>query len=142
MPQLYGGCHCGNVAVQVQLSRASRSYAPRACDCTFCRKHGAAYLSDPDGSLVLRVRQMGQLGSYRQGSNAAEMLVCRTCGVLLGALYRDGDATYGVVNSRVLDAAEGFGAEQPVSPQTLSPEAKQKRWRQLWFARVTLAEAD
>lgn len=141
MPVVHGGCHCGNVAVQLQLSRPVQSYAPRACDCSFCRKHGAAYLSDPDGTLLLRVRQREQLGSYRQGSNAAEMLVCRTCGVLLGALYRDGAATYGVVNSRVLEAAEELGAAQPVSPQALSPQAKVQRWRQLWFARVTLLDA-
>jgi len=142
MALLHGGCHCGNVAVQVQLSQPCGSYRPRVCDCGFCRKHAAAYLSDPHGSLLLHVRETVQLGSYRQGSGAAEMLVCRTCGVLLGAVCRDGDTVYGVVNSRVLEAPEGFGAEQDVSPQRLSREEKLQRWRQLWFARVTLAAAD
>lgn len=142
MLQLEGGCHCGNVTVQVQLSRPAGDYRPRVCDCSFCRKHGAAYLSDPDGSLLLTVREAAQLGSYRQGSAAAEMLLCRTCGVLVGALYRDNQKIYGVVNSRVLQAPAEFGAEQSVSPQTLSPEEKLQRWRQLWFPRVTLAPAD
>jgi hypothetical protein len=141
MTLLRGGCHCGNVALEVQLSRAVDSYRPRVCDCEFCRKHGAAYVSDPDGALLLRVRDAARLGSYRQGSGAAEMLVCRTCGVLLGALYRDGERIYGVVNSRSLEAPQGLGAEQPVSPQTLGPEQKQQRWRQLWFANVTIVEA-
>lgn len=141
MTLLCGGCHCGNVALEVRLSRAAHSYRPRACDCDFCRKHGAAYLSDPDGTLLLRVRDVAALGGYRQGSGAAEMLVCRTCGVLLGALYRDGEKVYGVVNRRALEAPQELGAEQPVSPQTLAPEQKQERWRQLWFANVTLIEA-
>jgi hypothetical protein len=142
MPHLHGGCHCGNVTVQVQLTLPAASYRPRVCDCSFCRKHGAAYLSDPEGSLLLKVREAGKLGSYRQGSALAEMLVCRRCGVLLGALCRENDATYGVVNCRVLDAADEFGTEQSVSPQTLPPEQKLQRWRQLWFARVTLTAAD
>jgi hypothetical protein len=142
MPQLHGGCHCGNVTVQVQLTLPAASYRPRACDCSFCRKHGAAYLSDPQGSLLLKVREAAQLGSYRQGSALAEMLVCRTCGVLIGALRREDEKLYGVVNCRVLDAPGEFGAEQSVSPQTLSPQQKLQRWRELWFARVTLTAAD
>lgn len=142
MPDLHGGCHCGNVTVQVQLTLCAASYRPRACDCSFCRKHGAAYLSDPEGSLLLKVREPGQLGSYRQGSALAEMLVCRTCGVLIGAVCRENQTIYGAVNCRVLDAAGELGGEQSVSPQTLPPEQKLKRWRQLWFERVTLTAAD
>ena len=141
MTRLSGGCHCGNVALKVQLSRAADSFRPRVCDCEFCRKHGAAYLSDPDGALLLQVRDAALLGSYRQGSGAAEMLVCRSCGVLIGALYRDGEKLYGVVNSLALEAPQQLGAQQPVSPRTLTSEQKQQRWRQLWFANVTLDAA-
>jgi|SRR5580658_24863 hypothetical protein len=138
MSPLTGGCHCGSIAVEVALSGAASSYAPRACDCDFCRKHGAAYVSDPRGSLLLQVRESDHLGHYRQGSGSAEMLVCRHCGVLLGALYREPQSLLAAVNVRVLEACADFAAPHPVSPQTLSAAQKVQRWRELWFADVRI----
>lgn len=37
-----GGCHCGNIKVDVELAAAPETYHPRVCDCDFFRKHGAA----------------------------------------------------------------------------------------------------
>ena len=138
---LTGACHCGNLRLEVQLTRAPASYSPRACDCDFCRKHGAAYVSDPQGTLVVRISDEQFAGRYRQGSGLAELLFCRNCGVLIGALYRDDQRLYGVVNAKVLDAREGFGPEQPVSPRLLSPEDKAARWQNIWFTDVRVVTA-
>lgn len=138
MEQLSGGCHCGNLRVEVVLSRQSGTYQPRACDCDFCRKHGAAYISDPEGSLVVRVKQMEHRGSYRQGSGQADLIYCRLCGVLIGALYKDADLIYATLNSRVIDAPIVFAAEQFASPKTLSGEQKATRWREIWFRDVSV----
>lgn len=131
-----GGCHCGNIRLELALTGAAGNYAPRECDCEFCRKHGAAYVSDPWGSLLIRVRDEGQSGRYRQGSGQAEMLVCRNCGVLVGALYVDGARVYAVVNARAVDAQ--FGAPQPVSPRTLPNADRVRRWKDLWFSEVAI----
>ena len=135
MPQLAGGCHCGNIRVSVELERAPETYAPRACDCECCRKHGATWVSDPRGSLTVQIRDDGDTRRYAQGDRLAEMLLCRDCGVLVGALWR-GQCLYGVVNVSVLDARAAFAAAQPASPRTLSAEAKKSRWQSLWFANV------
>jgi hypothetical protein len=138
MHVLSGGCHCGNVLVTVELTRTPGTYSPRACECDFCRKHGAAYVSDSQGALRIRVSDEQFAGRYRQGSGVAELLFCRNCGVLIGALYRGGQQLYGVVNAGVLDGRDGFGAEQPVSPQLLSPRDKVTRWQNIWFADVSI----
>jgi hypothetical protein len=137
--QLSGGCHCGNLRLEVRLTRAPGEYSPRACDCDFCRKHGAAWLSDPRGSLRITVRDASELGRYRQGSRTAELLLCRRCGVLVGACM--GDITsglHGVVNAQVVDGSRPFAAPQVVSPHQLSADDKVRRWQQLWFSDVSI----
>jgi hypothetical protein len=138
MDTMRGGCHCGNIVLELTLTRSSHSYQPRACDCSFCRKHGAAYVSDPQGALRIGVREAGETRRYRQGSGQAELLLCRSCGVLVGALLNHAGRLYAAVNARVLDAAEGFGAEQSVSPRLLSGDEKVKRWQAIWFSNVSI----
>ncbi|HYL03190.1 MAG TPA: hypothetical protein VEU54_07200 [Steroidobacteraceae bacterium] len=136
MDTVSGGCHCGNIRLELALTRAPAEYAPRECDCEFCRKHGAAYVSDPRGSLRIRVRDAGQTSRYRQGSGQAEMLLCRNCGVLLGALYQDRSQLYAVVNANAVGAQ--FGVPRAVSPRSLSDSDKLRRWKDLWFADVMI----
>jgi hypothetical protein len=141
MHTMKGGCHCGNLRVTAELTALPAAYCPRICDCEFCRKHAAAYVSDPQGSLLIRVDDERAVARYRQGNGLAEMLLCANCGVLIGAVFQDERALYGVVNARVLDGWQDFGARQVVSPKTLSGEQKVSRWQQLWFADVKIDSA-
>jgi hypothetical protein len=77
---------------------------------------------------------------YRQGSGIAEMLVCRICGVLVGACFRSEGQVYATVNVKAVDAGTTFGLEQPVSPKQLSGGEKEDRWRRLWFSAVRLVD--
>jgi hypothetical protein len=139
MHPVSGGCYCGNIQLDLQLANAPASYQPRACDCGFCRKHGAAYISDAQGTLRIRINDQRRSGTYRQGSELAEMLLCTHCGVLIGALYRAEGRIYATVNVRVVERVESFGVEQAVSPKQLSADAKVSRWKDLWFSSVELA---
>jgi hypothetical protein len=138
MHPVTGGCYCGNVLVELQLSKEPQHYNPRACDCGFCRKHGAAYLSDPRGSLQIRIQDPRQSATYRQGNELAEMLLCTRCGVLVGALYREDGQVYATVNAKAVEGAQPFGSEQAVSPKQLPGEEKVSRWKKLWFSNVRL----
>jgi hypothetical protein len=133
-----GGCHCGNILLELQLTNEPGSYHPRACDCAFCRKHGAAYISDAQGSLRILIKDQSRSGTYRQGNELADMLLCTHCGVLVGALYRTEGRIYATVNVKVIEDAGSFGVEQPVSPRKLAGDAKVARWKELWFSRVEL----
>lgn len=127
-----GGCHCGNLRVSLELSRAPIAYSPRACDCEFCRKHGAAWVSDPDGALRIQITDDREVVRYRQGSGSAEILICRVCGVVVAVTYL---ASHAAVNARALDAA--FAADKVASPKLLATDEKVGRWQALWFADVT-----
>lgn len=93
-------------------------------------------MSDPLGSLHIQIRNELEVNRFRQGSNTAEMLLCRTCGVLVGALYRESHRLFGTLNVKALDSS--FGLEQSVSPKSLSPDQKVRRWRDIWFPNVLL----
>jgi hypothetical protein len=139
--EVNGACHCGNIVLRIELTRPPDAYNPRACDCDFCRKHGASYVSDPQGSLLVQIADDREIVMYRQGSGIAECLVCGICGVLAGACYRGEGQMYGVVNAKAVDAATAFGAEQAASPKQLSDSEKEDRWKRLWFPAVTIVNA-
>jgi hypothetical protein len=136
MEPLNGKCYCGNIQLTVTLSRGPAALNPRACDCDFCQKHGAAYVSDPRGKLHIRIEDEREVSRFRQGSDIAELWLCRRCGVLVAALYRDADQLFGTVNVKALDCRADFAANVPVSPKSLAPEEKTKRWREIWFPDV------
>lgn len=135
---LSGGCHCGNIHIDISLPKSSSEYSPRACDCDFCRKHGASYVSDPMGTLRMTVRAQSDLGRYKQGSGVSDCLICRNCGVLIGYSYQEAGQTWIVVNSRALEGDTAFGAETPVSPKLLAQDKKTERWKQIWFKDVEI----
>lgn len=139
MHALSGGCHCGNILLELELSQAPEEHRPRACDCDFCRKHAAAYVSDPVGSLLIRIQDATLTGRYRQGSAQAEFLLCSRCGVLTAVLYEIAGRVHGAVNARACAAA--FGPEQTVSPRLLAPGEKNQRWQDLWFTGVRVLTA-
>ena len=133
---LEGGCHCGAIGLTFSTSLSLADTAPRACDCSFCRAHGAAWVSDAAGSLTLHTRRPDRLRRYRQGSLAAQFLLCGDCGVLVAVVFQEEDRTYAAVNVRCLHAREAFAPVVTASPQALAPEQKTTRWRQLWIADV------
>jgi len=128
--------------VDLEIAHEPGTYHPRACDCDFCRKHGAVYVSDQEGSLAIRIRDARNTGYYRQGSGLAECVFCRKCGVLVGALYREDGRVYGVINAKIVEGGTIFGAEQITSPKALSDAQKTKRWQDIWFSQVTIEVAD
>lgn len=136
--RLPGGCHCGRIGVAFETATLPADLHPRACDCRFCTKHGAAYVSDPEGRLRIEVTGTDILGEYRQGSGSARFLLCRCCGVLVAVLFDDGPGRYGAVNARCFEDVV-FGAPRTVSPQTLSGDDKRGRWTTLWTPLVELS---
>ena len=127
--------------MQATLTRPAHDYAPRACDCDFCRKHGAAWLTDPAGSLYLQHSGGDSAAYYRQGSDQAEFIVCAHCGVLVMATYRSEARLFAALNVRAIDGAPAFAPEQVAQPRLLSAQDKPLRWQQLWFADVRIEVA-
>lgn len=137
----HGGCHCGALRIAFTLQQAAADTSPRACDCDFCRKHGAAWVSDPAGRLRVRARE-GALQTYRQGSETAQFCLCAHCGVLVIVRFTHEGRVFGAVNATCLDDGEAFAPAQAASPQRLDPAAKALRWRTLWIPDVELTTSD
>ena len=133
-----GNCHCGNIQLEFLSARPPSEFRPRSCDCSFCLKHGATYVSDPAGSLVITVREQTELNRYRQGSKSAEFLVCKTCGVLAAVMFSEDAGLYAAVNCRVIEHCVALGQDMSGSPRLLGAGEKSMRWKALWFADVSI----
>jgi hypothetical protein len=133
-----GGCHCGRLRVAFSTRLDPAGIKPRACDCSFCQKHGAAYVSDPSGQLSICMAEADDMRRYRQGSDTAEFLFCGHCGILVAVILDHDGRIHGAVNARCLDAAALLGDVVTASPQRLTAEDKVERWLRLWIPDVEL----
>lgn len=136
--RLWGGCHCGRLRVAFSTGLDPAAINPRACDCSFCQKHGAAYVSDPAGGLCISMAEPDDVRRYRQGSGTAAFLFCGHCGILVAVIVDHGGRTYGAVNARCLDATTRLGDAITASPQQLAAGDKVDRWLRLWIPDVEL----
>ncbi len=139
MMRLVGGCHCGNLEVAFETARAPAELTVRACGCSFCRRHGGRTVSDPAGRVEIRVRDPAELSRYRFGLGTAEFLVCRRCGVYVGAVVAEAGAAWAIVNVNALATPEVLvETAVPVSYDRESEVERRARRRALWTpARVT-----
>jgi hypothetical protein len=101
-PSYEGTCHCRAVGFDYRTTIAPEEWPIRACQCTFCLSHGALATSDPGGTLRFVERAPGALNRYQFGQKTADFLLCRDCGVYLGAVMRSGRGGFGIVNVRAL----------------------------------------
>jgi hypothetical protein len=115
-----GRCHCGNVEYTFESSATLEVLGLHACQCSFCRAHGARTTSDPNGTVQLRVREETKLARYRFGLKTADFLLCTQCGVYLGALMRDAGQSWMTINANTLIPPPPLDA--PVTAMEFSSE--------------------
>jgi hypothetical protein len=128
-----GNCHCGNLKLEFETACAPAELPLRACQCTFCRRHGALSTSDPAGSVSLRVADVGQLQRYRFGLGITDFLICRRCGVYLMAMMELDGGRYAVINAAVLERrAELTGTVQPMEYGGEDPSTRLARRKTRW----------
>ena len=122
-----GGCHCG--AVRFVLGTA-KPFAPRACQCGFCRRHGTRMVSDPDGAAELTLGP--EIRRYRFGTATTDFLFCGCCGVYVGALAEVGGALLATLNLNAFDEPRLDLTATPVSYDGETAQAKADRRRRNW----------
>lgn len=139
--QCSGSYHCGELKFEIEISGEPGLFSPRTCDCDFCRKHGAAYISGPMGKLTFTVSNEINLNRYQQGDKIADLLICNNCGVLVGVCFQHQGQLYAAVNSNAIEPGIQFGKEIVVSPKHLSGEEKTQRWQNIWVSNVSIKQA-
>ena len=141
--RLEGGCHCGRLRVAFTTAKALTELSLRACQCTFCRRHGGLTTSDPAGEVVLTVSELPPGGWYRFGTGLTEFWVCPRCGVYVGGYVEADGQGRAVVNIRALDARADF--TQAPAAMDYSRETREERLARrmrVWSpARVVLGTA-
>lgn len=93
-----GNCHCEALQWRFQTEIPPSEWTVRSCQCSFCRAHGARCTSDPSGSIDFSVNDKSALLRYQFGLRTAEFLVCRNCGVYIGALMSEPDGCFTTIN--------------------------------------------
>ena len=131
-------CHCGNISADAWFQQPVSNYIPRACDCDFCVKHGAAYISDPQGRLAVRIANQADTSVYKQGSGLVDLLICSVCGVLVAVTYECKGRLIGGLNSRTLQNRDHLQPPCAASPKLLPDDEKISRWETIWFPEVTI----
>ena len=93
-------CHCGSLSARYCTAVPVASWNVRACQCSFCRAHDALSISDPAGSLEFSAFRPEHLQRYRFGSGLTDFMICKECGVYIGA--RLASEPFGIINARAL----------------------------------------
>ena len=103
-----GGCHCGNLRVRLRLTRPPAENPTRSCGCSFCRAHATRTVSDPHGQVEIWSRDWSVTERYRFGSGTADYLICKTCGVYIGAVCATDQGVRAVTNVNSLTDRAAF----------------------------------
>jgi len=125
MNRFAGGCHCGNLSFVFEATAPLESLGLRACMCSFCRAHGARNTSDPNGTIRISVRDGAQLERYRFGLKTSDFLICRTCGVYIGAHLPHPGGGWFTVNVNAFDDKPPL--DFPLAPHVFDAEDVQAR---------------
>ncbi len=110
-----GGCHCGNLRVQLRLTQPPAEYRIRSCRCSFCRAHATRTVSDPAGLFEVWAADWSLVEPYRFGSRTADFLICRRCGVYIGAVCETEAGLRAVTNTNALEDRDAF-TQEPARP--------------------------
>ena len=111
MTTLRGQCHCSNIEVVFTTALLPEQLRLRACTCSFCRRHRARTISDPAGQVEIVVHSDRSLGRYRFGLKTADFLLCRECGVYVGAAISVETKWYATINVNIFSSEQSFERE-------------------------------
>lgn len=122
-----GRCHCGAITFEFVTGKP---LAPRACQCGFCRRHGARTVSDASGSALFALRTAPL--RYRFATRTTDYLLCGRCGIYVGAAAEIEGRTYATLNLNAFDDPRLDISATPVCYDGESAEAKGERRRLKW----------
>ena len=77
-PQHKASCHCGSVALNVDLPDGLVDV--RRCDCSMCRRRGAIAASVPLSGITV-VKGQDVLTTYQFNTKTAKHYFCSSCGI-------------------------------------------------------------
>jgi hypothetical protein len=135
-----GSCHCRNIAFSLLWEPDPAEIPARACDCSFCTKHGGLWTSHPAGRLTVNVRDPQQVSRYAFGTRTAEFHLCRVCGIVPLVTSRIDGHLYAVVSVNAFDnVPHAILRRAAASFERESEEIRLARRARNWIAQVDFA---
>ena len=111
-----GQCFCGAIGFTFSTAVPPPDWSVRTCQCRFCRAHDAVSTSDPTGRLEFHAAKPEHLQRFRFAMKTADFLICRNCGVYIGAMIETASGAFGIINTHALETTpEDIAAVQPIS---------------------------
>lgn len=139
---LNGKCHCGNIAFTLDWPEGQADVPARACNCSFCIKHGGVWTSNPGAKLAVVLCHADLVSTYAFGTKTATFHVCTRCGAVPIVTSVIENHLYAVVNVNTIENLDplrlrrgtaDFGAEDVGS--------RLARRRQNWIADVRISQS-
>lgn len=127
-----GQCHCGAIGFNYSTDLSPESWSVRECQCAFCRAHGAHCTSDPAGSLQFSFSKPDDLVRYQFALRTADFLLCRRCGVYIGAVISTARGSFAIVNLNTLVTPEAVLGSEALSYDGESAEGRFSRREENW----------
>jgi hypothetical protein len=127
-----GTCHCGAIRGTLYATRSAAELQLRACQCSFCTRHGAMTVSDPAARAAFEIERAA-LARYQFGTRTGTSLICSRCGMYAGVMIEEGGKVWSVLNVRGLAIPEfGGRAAEPVVYEGETAEARIARRKAKW----------
>ena len=137
-----GRCHCGNIRFELACEPEPAEIRARACDCTFCTKHGGLWTSNPKGSLRIAVADPALVSKYSFGTHTATFHICARCGVVPVVTSEIDGRTYAVVSVNALEGVDPSRIQRaPISFEGEDVGSRLERRKRGWIADVRYVEA-
>ena len=137
-----GQCHCGNISFSLAWDPDPAEIPARACDCSFCTKHGGVWTSNPSGALKVMIQDRALVSRYAFGTKTADFHICARCGIVPVVTSRIDGELYAVVS---VNAFEGIDPARirraPASFDAEGEEARLARRKRNWIPRVEFIES-
>jgi hypothetical protein len=132
-----GSCHCGALTVRFSSDKPLDALRIGRCSCSFCRRHGARTMGDPEGSLEFRSAP-GGLSRYRFGLGITDYLLCNKCGTYVGAVMEDEGTLIGIVNVNALNTRDSFDHMPPLHHYDGENATRRRARRRKFWMRATV----
>jgi len=141
--RIKGRCHCGNITFTLDGAPEPPEHIPaRACDCSFCQRHGGVWTSCPGGSLEVTLHDPERVNAYEFGTKTAQFHVCSICGVPPVVTSRIDGHLYAVVNVNCLDGLNPARLERKsASFEGEAVQDRLERRKRGWIGRVSFLQS-
>ena len=135
-----GKCHCGNISFALNWEPDPVEIPARACDCSFCTKHGGVWTSNPGGALKVAIEDRSLVSTYAFGTRTAEFHICARCGVVPVVTSRIDDHLYAVVSVNAFEGVDSsLLSRAPANFDGEGTDSRLARRKRNWIADVEFA---